>query len=71
LLRIVKKNSNDIVTGDLVCHLWDNFKRCPRFAVQSHHHHHQGDESMHKEQEKLNLNQPSGDNLTPMVGYHH
>ena len=27
LLRIVKKNTNDIVTGELVCALWDNFKK--------------------------------------------
>jgi len=72
LLRLVKKNTNDIVVGELVCALWDNFKRYPRFAIQSaHHHHHHGDESMQKETEKLALNQPSGDGMTPMVGYHH
>ena len=61
LLRIVKKNSNDIVTGELVCALWDNFKRYPRFAIQNHH-----DE---KEQEKLNMiNQPNGDSIPN--GYH-
>jgi hypothetical protein len=27
LLRIVKKNTNDIVVGELVCALWDSFKR--------------------------------------------
>jgi hypothetical protein len=31
LLRIVKKNSNDIVVGELVCALWDHFKRYPKF----------------------------------------
>jgi len=69
LLRIVKKNTNDIVTGELVCALWDNLKRYPRFAMQHNHHH--ADESMQKETEKLNMNQPNGDGLTPMVGYHH
>ena len=33
LLRIVKKNSNDMVVGELVNALWENFKRCPRFAL--------------------------------------
>jgi hypothetical protein len=36
LLRIVKKNTNDIVVGELVCALWDHFKRYPRFAIQTH-----------------------------------
>jgi hypothetical protein len=27
VLRLVKKNTNDIVTGELVCSLWENFKR--------------------------------------------
>lgn len=69
LLRIVKKNSNDIVVGELVCALWDHFKRYPRFAIQNHH----GDDSMQKhETEKLNgINAPNGDtaHLTPN-GYH-
>ncbi|RNA18499.1 innexin unc-9-like isoform X6 [Brachionus plicatilis] len=46
LLRIVKKNTNDIVVGELVCALWDNFKRYPKFAIQ-----HNLDE---KECQKLN-----------------
>ena len=75
LLRIVKKNTNDIVVGELVCALWDNFKRYPRCAMPTnhHHHHHHADESMQKETEKLNLNlnAPGGDGLTPMAGYHH
>ena len=50
LLRIVKKNSNDIVVGDLVCALWDNFKRYPKFSMP--HHHHNGEEL--KDTEKLN-----------------
>lgn len=64
LLRIVKKNTNDIVTGELVCALWDNFKRYPRFAIQNH-----VDESLQKETEKLNgMNQPNGDTIPN--GYH-
>lgn len=35
LLRIVKKSTNDIVAGELVCALWDNFKQYPRFTLQS------------------------------------
>jgi len=60
LLRIVKKNTNDIVVGELVCALWDNFKRYPRFAMQSN-----TDDSMHKDTEKL-VN-GSGDGVN---GYH-
>ena len=65
LLRIVKKNTNDIVVGELVCALWDHFKRYPRFAMQSNH----ADESMQKETEKLNavLSQAGGDGVN---GYH-
>lgn len=59
LLRIVKKNTNDIVVGELVCALWDNFKRYPRFAMQSN-----TDDSMHKDSEKL-VNGGDGVN-----GYH-
>lgn len=61
LLRIVKKNTNDIVVGELVCALWDHFKRYPRFAMQSG-----TDDSMHKDTEKL-VNQPGGDSVN---GYH-
>jgi len=69
LLRIVKKNTNDIVVGELVCNLWDNFKRFPRFAIQ----HHNVDESIQKENEKLaGLTQPilsqNGDSNIP--NYH-
>lgn len=67
LLRLVKKNTNDIVVGELVCALWDNFKRYPRFAIQNH-----VDESLQKETEKLNgmngMNQPNGDTIPN--GYH-
>lgn len=35
LLRIVKKNTNDIVVGELVSCLWDNFKKYPRFTIQN------------------------------------
>jgi len=63
LLRIVKKNSNDIVVGELVCALWDHFKRYPRFAMQANN----GDESMHKETDKLTLNAAGGDTVN---GYH-
>lgn len=35
LLRLVKKNSNDIVVGELVCSLWDNFKNNSRIAKQN------------------------------------
>ncbi len=62
LLRIVKKNTNDIVVGELVCALWDHFKRYPRFAMQSNH----ADESMQKETEKLNA-VAGGDGVN---GYH-
>jgi hypothetical protein len=62
LLRIVKKNTNDIVTGELVCALWDHFKRYPRFAM-----HHQGQDE--KEIENLKgINHPNGD-MVPN-GYH-
>ena len=62
LLRIVKKNTNDIVTGELVCALWDHFKRYPRFAM---HHNHAQDE---KEIENLKgINHPNGDMPN---GYH-
>ena len=69
LLRIVKKNTNDIIVGELICNLWDNFKRFPRFAIQ----HHNVDESIQKENEKLaGLTQPilsqNGDSNTP--NYH-
>ena len=69
LLRIVKKNTNDIIVGELVCSLWDNFKRFPKFAIQ----HHNVDESLQKENEKLNgLTQPilsqNGDSIP---NYHH
>jgi len=69
LLHLVKKNSNDIVTGELVCALWDNFKRYPRFAIQHGH----GDETLQKEQEKLTANglmngQANGDGIPN--GYH-
>lgn len=53
LLRIVKKNTNDIVVGELVCALWDNFKRYPKFAAIQSHHAPSGDDSMNKETEKL------------------
>jgi len=70
LLRIVKKNTNDIVTGELVCALWDHFKRYPRFAMPPQHHQHGGgnnnnahqDDSMAKETDKLAaINVPSND----------
>jgi innexin len=51
LLRIVKKNSNDIVVGELVCALWDNFKRNSKFQSMVMNAH--TDDSMHKETEKL------------------
>jgi hypothetical protein len=64
LLRIVKKNTNDIVVGELVCALWDHFKRYPKFAIQTH-----GDESLQKETEKQQMiNQPNGDGIPN--GYH-
>jgi len=59
LLHIVKKNSNDIVVGELVCALWDNFKRYPRFAMQVQN------DSMEKEKEHL-VNGGDG-----VLGYHH
>jgi innexin len=67
LLRIVKKNTNDIVVGELVCALWDHFKRYPKFASMIQNH--QGDDSMQKETEKLNGVQPNGDTIPN--GYHH
>jgi len=64
LLRIVKKNTNDIVVGELVSALWDNFKKYPRFAIRN-------DDSMNKENEKLNgLYQPNGDTHLIPNGYH-
>lgn len=56
LLRIVKKNTNDLVVGEIICALWDNFKRYPKF-IQN------GDDSISKD-DKL-----SGENLIPN-GYH-
>lgn len=35
LLRLVKKNTNDMVVGDFVCALWDNFKRSSKYEIQS------------------------------------
>jgi hypothetical protein len=61
LLRIVKKNSNDIVVGELVCALWDNFKRGFKYPLPTN-----TDESLQKENEKLNsISQPNGDGLLP------
>lgn len=62
LLHIVKKNTNDIVTGELVCALWDHFKRYPRFAMQNH----TDDSMMNKDNEKL-VSAPGGDT----IGFHH
>jgi hypothetical protein len=60
LLRIVKKNSNDLVVGELICALWDQYKR-------SNVYHNNNDDSLTtKDSEKLN----SGENLIPN-GYHH
>lgn len=63
LLRIVKKNTNDIVVGELVCALWDHFKRYPKFNTMIQNH---GDDSMQKDTDKL---APNGDTLTGN-GYH-
>ena len=35
LLRIVKKNSDDILISELVNGLWENFKRYPRFFISN------------------------------------
>lgn len=62
LLHIVKKSTNDIVTGELVCALWDNFKRYPRFMLRS-----KMDDSISKDPEKLGINAQIGDDNN---GYH-
>ncbi len=31
LLRIIKKNTNDLVTGELICALWDKYRQYPKF----------------------------------------
>lgn len=60
LLRIVKKNANDLVVGELISALWDQFKRCPKYLQN-------GDDSLHKgDNEKMN----GGESLLPN-GYHH
>ena len=52
LLRIIKKNSNDLVVSELVSALWEAFKRCPKYI---------DDSSMEKEAEKLNsVDTPNG-----------
>jgi hypothetical protein len=43
LLRIVKKNTNDLVVGELVCALWDHFKSSPKFCTLN-----RSDESIQK-----------------------
>jgi hypothetical protein len=48
LLRIIKKNTNDLVIGELICALWDNYDRYPKFLKEK------SDGS--EQQEKLNGN---------------
>ncbi len=50
LLRVIKKNTNHILASELVCSLWDNFKRLPRSVLRYHH----SDESIQKSTKKLN-----------------
>jgi hypothetical protein len=56
LLRIIKKNTNDLVVGELISALWEQFKRYPKYLQNI-------DDSMNKENEKLNGDAPNG--------YHH
>jgi hypothetical protein len=30
LLRIIKKNTNNVIAGEVVCSLWDNWKAMPQ-----------------------------------------
>lgn len=62
LLRIVKKNTNDIVVGELVSALWDNFKQYSRFAKEEYNYQ-QTDELLPKE------NVPEDIVFTPRVSF--
>lgn len=62
LLRIVKKNSNDLIVGELISALWEQYKRHPKIN-------HSNDDSIHKDNEKLLMND-GGESLLPN-GYHH
>ena len=54
LLRIIKKNSNDLVVGELISALWEQFKRFPKSMQNT-------DDTMNKDTEKLNNNDtPNG-----------
>ena len=53
LLRIIKKNSNDLIVGELISELWINFKKTSQKYIQNN------DELIDKETEKLN-NEPNG-----------
>jgi hypothetical protein len=55
LLRIIKKNSNDLVVGELIAELWMNYKRTAPKYIQNN------EELIDKETEKLtNDNTPNG-----------
>jgi len=59
LLRIVKKNTNDLIVGELVASLWEQFKRSSHYLQDK-------EDSIHKEKVSTN----GGESLLPN-GYHH
>jgi hypothetical protein len=59
LLRIVKKNTNDLIVAELVFALWEQFKRSSHYLQDK-------EDSIHKEKESNN----GGESLLPN-GYHH
>lgn len=71
LLRLVKKNTNDILVSELVCSLWENFKNSSRFERKSSYNIKNEiiNSNVKKEPEKLVLNQPSSDGMTPIISY--
>lgn len=36
LLRLIKKNTNRVITGEVICALWDNWKGIPRIQLGNH-----------------------------------
>lgn len=36
LLRIIKKNTNNVIAGEVICALWDNWKGLPRIQLGTH-----------------------------------
>jgi len=34
LLRIIKKNTNNVIAGEIICALWDNWKVTPQISLR-------------------------------------